>query len=152
MVHAGLVPGLPIDNQDPSSIMNMRIIDLKTHVPSKKHERRNSIPWFKLWNKFQRLLPSHRKLLKPLPGLDDILSRRTIVVYGHDSKRGLQIGTYTKGLDTGCVKGGKLTALMVSAGGRQEIVQVDCQEDYTKHVGLDGVTHSRDAHSADEGD
>ena len=151
MVHAGLVPGLPIDNQDPSSIMNMRIIDLKTHVPSKKHEKRNSIPWFKLWNKFQRLLPSHRKLLKPLPGLDGILSRRTTVVYGHDSKRGLQIGTYTKGLDTGCVKGGKLTALIVSAGGRQEIMQVDCHQEYTKKAETGAVLQDRDA-SIEDGD
>ena len=149
MVHAGLIPGLPIDNQDPSSIMNMRMIDLKTHVPSKKHERRNSIPWFKLWNKFQRLLPSHRKLLKPLPGLDAILSRRTTVVYGHDSKRGLQIGRYTKGLDTGCVKGGKLTALIVSEGGRQEIVQVDCLENYTRKPDLDDVLSVRNALSVD---
>ncbi len=152
MVHAGLVPGLPIDSQDPSSVMNMRIIDLKTHVPSKKHQRRNSIPWFKLWNKFQRLLPTHLKLRKPIPGLDSILSRRTTVVYGHDSKRGLQIERYTKGLDTGCVKGGKLTALAVSEGGRQEIVQVDCQEDYTMKVDLDDTLQGNDAFLRDEGD
>jgi hypothetical protein len=151
VVHAGLVPGIPIDNQDPSSIMNMRIINLKNHVPSKKHYSKNSVPWVKLWNRFQRLLPSHSKLQTPVSGTDSILSRRTTVIYGHDSKRGLQLGTYTKGLDTGCVKGGKLTALVVSEGGHQEIVQVGCQ-DYTAKVDLDDVLQGRSGSSADEGE
>ena len=151
VVHAGLVPGLPIDSQDPSSIMNMRIIDLKTHVPSKKHQSQNSIPWFKLWNKFQRLLPAHSKLQTPTPGLDSILTHRTTIVYGHDSRRGLQIGKYTKGLDSGCVKGGKLTALVLSEGGRQDIVQVGCQ-DHTIKADLNNVLQGRAPSSSDEDD
>lgn len=51
------------------------------------------------------------------------------VVYGHDAKSGLSLKEYTKGLDSGCVKGGKLTALVVSDGGHQEIVQVK----FSKH-------------------
>jgi hypothetical protein len=50
------------------------------------------------------------------------------VIYGHDSKRSLSIAEYTKGLDTGCVKGEKLTALVVEDGGKQTIVQVKCQK------------------------
>lgn len=48
-------------------------------------------------------------------------------IYGHDSKSGLSLREYTKGLDSGCVKGGKLTALVISDGGEQEIVQVKCK-------------------------
>ena len=152
VVHAGLVPGVPIDNQDPLSIMNMRIIDLKTHVPSKKHQGKNSIPWFKLWNKFQRLLPGLSSTPQTTtPGVDGILSRRTTVIYGHDSRRGLQMGKFTKGLDSGCVKGQKLTALVVSHGGRQEIIQVDCPRDYTVEVDLDEALQGRSA-STNEGD
>lgn len=38
------------------------------------------------------------------------------VIYGHDSRRGLQLRRWTKGLDTGCVKGGRLTALIIQGG------------------------------------
>ena len=50
------------------------------------------------------------------------------VIYGHDSKSGLSLKDFTIGLDSGCVKGGKLTALVVSDGGNQEIVQVKCSK------------------------
>jgi hypothetical protein len=53
------------------------------------------------------------------------------VVYGHDASSSLSIRTFTKGLDTGCVKGGKLTALVIDDGGKQNIVQVSCH-DYLK--------------------
>lgn len=49
------------------------------------------------------------------------------VVYGHDASRSLSIRTFTKGLDSGCVKGGKLTALVIEDGGKQSIVQVSCR-------------------------
>lgn len=50
----------------------------------------------------------------------------TTIIYGHDSKSSLSLKRYTKGLDSACVKGGQLTALVVGAGGQQEIVQVEC--------------------------
>lgn len=132
VVHAGLVPGLALDNQDPSSIMNMRIINLKNQVPSKKHKAKHSIPWSALWNRFQTLIPWRTKIQKPPPDADPILSKRTTVIYGHDARRGLQIGKYTKGLDSGCVRGGQLTALVVSEHGKQELIQVECQEYWAK--------------------
>jgi hypothetical protein len=42
--------------------------------------------------------------------------RHTTIIYGHDAKQGLQLKQYSKGIDTGCVKGGKLTALVLSDG------------------------------------
>ncbi len=51
-----------------------------------------------IWNAAQERLP---------PDL------RTTVIYGHDARRGLNLQPYTKGLDTGCVKGGPLTALVI---------------------------------------
>jgi hypothetical protein len=50
-----------------------------------------------------------------------------VVIYGHDSKAGLQIYRWTKGIDSGCVSGGKLTALILNAKGQQEIVSVGCE-------------------------
>lgn len=35
VVHAGLVPGVELEKQDPVSVMNMRTLDLETRVPSR---------------------------------------------------------------------------------------------------------------------
>jgi hypothetical protein len=107
-VHAGLVPDIPLEAQDPFHVMNMRSIDLKTRIPSSKH---SGTPWEKFWNHRQRKLPHHE---------------RVSVVYGHNRKRGLNVHEYTFGLDSGCVNGDKLTALVVDGEGKTEIVQVKC--------------------------
>lgn len=123
-VHGGLVPGISLENQDPMSVMNMRIIDLATHIPSHKHEQKGSIPWFSFWNKYQRLINAQGTIFghRKSPS-----TKHTTVVYGHDSRRGLQINKYTKGLDSGCVRKDKLTAWIVSDYGKEEYVHVKCQ-------------------------
>ena len=45
VVHAGLVPGVALEKQDPYNVMNMRTIDLDTHVPS---QDRIGMPWVKV--------------------------------------------------------------------------------------------------------
>jgi hypothetical protein len=57
----------------------------------------------------------------------DNVSKRATIVYGHDSKRGLNIHKYSKGLDSGCLRGGSLTAMIIDAKGRQKFVSVDCK-------------------------
>lgn len=109
VVHAGLVPGIPLEHQDPYNVMNMRTINLKTRVPS---ENREYTHWEKLWNHAQRKL--HKE-------------DRVTVVYGHDARRGKNIQKYSKGLDSSCVKGGRLTALVIDARGREKYVQVKCK-------------------------
>ena len=44
-VHAGLVPGVSLDRQDPISVMHMRTLDLKTHIPSRSG---SGTPWIKV--------------------------------------------------------------------------------------------------------
>ena len=51
-----------------------------------------------------------------------------VVVYGHDSKSGLQMHRWSKGLDSGCIGGGKLTALIMDAQGKTKLVQVGCKD------------------------
>jgi len=117
VVHAGLAPGVPLEKQDPFQVMNMRTIDLATRVPT---EQREGEPWEKVWNHFQKAAVQERQ--------------RVNVVYGHDSKRGLNIEKYTRGLDSGCVKGGKLTALVVNEHGKEKIYNVRCKNDYTTNA------------------
>lgn len=50
-----------------------------------------------------------------------------VVIYGHDSKTGLQINRFSKGLDSGCVGGGKLTAMVLDAKGRTKLFHVGCE-------------------------
>lgn len=52
--------------------------------------------------------------------------RPMVVVYGHDAKGGLRIKRWTKGLDSACVGGGRLSALVVDARGEGEVVDVGC--------------------------
>ncbi|KAL2003864.1 hypothetical protein VTN02DRAFT_1886 [Thermoascus thermophilus] len=115
VVHGGLVPGVPLERQDPSSVMSMRTIDLATHVPSSS---KKGMQWTKLFNKHQSI---------SLAGVPDPESKMMTVIYGHDASSGLKLKKYTKGLDSGCVHGGKLTALIVEDGGKQSIVQVKCK-------------------------
>ncbi|THC88405.1 hypothetical protein EYZ11_012145 [Aspergillus tanneri] len=124
VVHGGLVPGVDLEKQDPFSAMNMVTIDLERHVPSTS---RAGTHWTKLFNKHQSLLYSSFKNT-----VEDPKSMTTTVIYGHDSYNSLSLKTYTKGLDTGCVEGGKLTALVIADGGEQKVVQVRCN-DYSKN-------------------
>ena len=126
VVHAGLVPGIKLEEQDPFSVMNMRLIDPTSNTPPTDHERKGSVPWFEVWNKHQMKQPKVRASVNETKGSSD--PTRTTIIYGHDAKRGLQIHDYTKGLDSSCVRGGQLTALVISAGGTQEIFQVSCAD------------------------
>lgn len=160
IVHAGLVPGVELEKQDPWAVMNMRTLsyprqeirEKEGEAPrlNKRHEeepedaqsppddedvdmdtsiipfdRRIALPsdghkgerWTDAWNLHQLRLP--RRL------------RRT-VVYGHDAKTGYKESKYTFGLDSACIKGEALTALIVEAseggGFKHKTLQVRCRE------------------------
>ncbi|CAJ2502134.1 Uu.00g049870.m01.CDS01 [Anthostomella pinea] len=161
VVHAGLVPHVPLRRQDPYFVMNMRSIDRRTHVPSALRETKHgrSRPWMELWNWYNDRVASGRSLKDfhiysesdweaqlarvssgPLlgrlweavtgGGLPPNAAKRPkpqTVVYGHDSKMGLQLHCWSKGLDSACVGGGKLSALVLDAKGSMEIVSVGCK-------------------------
>ena len=148
VVHAGLVPRIPLDRQDPYFVMNMRSIDHRTHVPSALRSTTYSRPWYEMWNWYNDRLSRGRSLqgffTLPVPlenkpdevqgwysrllGASKAEPTPRVVVYGHDSKAGLQLHHWSKGLDTTCVAGGKLTALVVNADGSTELVSVKCKD------------------------
>lgn len=86
VVHGGIVPGRPVESHDPSVLMNLRSLTPEG-LPSKHVE--DGEPWAQHWRGPE------------------------IVVFGHDALRGLQVHEKAIGLDTGCVYGGELTALVL---------------------------------------
>ncbi|QQR88973.1 MAG: metallophosphoesterase [Myxococcales bacterium] len=101
VVHAGLRQGLPLEKQDRIEMITMRSVLSEGRI-SKKITN-DCEPWAKLWSG-----PEH-------------------VVFGHDAIRGLQQYPFATGLDTGCVYGGKLTALLFP---ERKLISVDAQEIY----------------------
>ncbi|KAF9772764.1 hypothetical protein IL306_009495 [Fusarium sp. DS 682] len=180
-VHGGLVPLLPLEDQDPWAVMNMRGLvypdpeatvtepiragllkgaksrtrryaayhdatdaeikaelakwadvvnngegftgEYKQGVIGFPLETREGDWWIDAWNRWQNSIEDPEK--------------RSIVVYGHDARVGLQVGgdtpevaRYTFGLDSGCVYGKSLTAMVIhdtedGKGLSHSIVQVD---------------------------
>jgi predicted phosphodiesterase len=86
VVHGGLVPGVPVEEQEPDLMLTLRSIS-PSGKPSKRIEEGE--PWASKWKG-----PEH-------------------VVFGHDAVRGLQKYPFATGLDTGCVYGRSLTALIL---------------------------------------
>jgi hypothetical protein len=101
VVHAGLVPGVSLEDQNPHDMMNMR----NFHEGTGTSRTDLGTPWT------QHYIGQH-------VGKD--------VVFGHDATKGLQICDHALGLDTGCVYGGDLTAGVFTGGGSLEgIYRVD---------------------------
>ncbi|KAH7007414.1 aflYe/ orf/ Ser-Thr protein phosphatase family protein [Ilyonectria destructans] len=116
VVHAGLVPGIPLEEQDPHAIMHMRSLDMSgdTVVPA---EADGNEGWVAAWDRSQDNLGAGET--------------PTTVVFGHDAKRGVQLGKYTIGLDSACVYGKELSALLIETteeGIEHRIVQVPCAD------------------------
>lgn len=102
VVHAGLETNLPLKEQDPYNLMNMRSI-LADGSASRSYEE--GTPWAELW---------------PGPRL---------VVFGHDAVRGLQTREHAIGLDTGCVYGGWLTGVWLP---ERDLVSVPARATYAR--------------------
>lgn len=81
VVHAGLDPALPFEQQAPDTLMRIRTV-----------KRRGPVLWGTCYEG-----PPH-------------------IVFGHHAAQGLQLHPWATGLDTGCVYGGRLTALVLAAG------------------------------------
>lgn len=101
VVHAGLVPGVPLEQQNREHVLNLRSIQ-DDGTPTKRLSGR---PWASLW-----------------PGPER-------VVFGHDAMRGLQQHPCATGLDTGCVYGGRLTAILLP---ERRLISVPARRAYVK--------------------
>jgi diadenosine tetraphosphatase ApaH/serine/threonine PP2A family protein phosphatase len=87
VAHAGIDPSLPLASQDPWVVTHVRSID-EQGKPSEK--------WGELWGA-RYSGPEH-------------------IVFGHNARKRPQLHPYATGLDTGCVYGGRLTAMLLPEG------------------------------------
>ena len=88
VVHAGLVPGVSLDSQDPATMMSIRSIGTRGEA----RDRGGATPWGARW-----IGPPH-------------------VIFGHAASLEPQIHPWATGIDTGCVYGGYLTAMVLRFG------------------------------------
>lgn len=58
VVHAGLIHGVSLEDQDPIAIMNMRTLDRRCHLPS---DRTNGQHWADRWNRGEEKIAKGRK-------------------------------------------------------------------------------------------
>jgi len=100
VVHGGFVPGVPLNAQPRKYLLNLRSI----HKDGSPSRRIDGAPWASLWQG-----PAH-------------------VVFGHDALRGLQQHPFATGLDTGCVYGQRLTAMILP---ENRLVSVPAKQAYS---------------------
>lgn len=116
-VHAGLIPNLPLESQDPVHMTTLRNVysaedNTQQYFGTSKTDV--GVPWVTAW--------------------DESDHYNQHVYFGHDAKRGLQLGKFATGLDTGCLYGKKLSAMilpsreLVQIAAKQEYVQVDSKD------------------------
>jgi hypothetical protein len=88
VVHAGLVPGVPLEQQDPAMMMRIRSVGDRGEA----RDHGGATPWGARY-----VGPPH-------------------VVFGHAASLDAQLHPYATGIDTGCVYGGYLTAMVLVPG------------------------------------
>lgn len=106
IVHAGLVPGIPLTEQELTNMIIMRNLVKSPEGTLCAAELTNEgEAWASFW-----------------PGPDH-------VYFGHDARRKLQKHAHATGLDTGCVYGNQLTGAVVTKDST-ELIQVKAKQVY----------------------
>lgn len=106
IVHAGLIPGIPLTEQDLTNMIIMRNLKKSSEGTLTAAELTNEgEAWASFW-----------------PGPDH-------VYFGHDARRKLQEHAHATGLDTGCVYGNQLTGALVMKESR-ELIHVKAKQIY----------------------
>ncbi|CCM04223.1 uncharacterized protein FIBRA_06390 [Fibroporia radiculosa] len=101
------------DNRDPWALLNMRGVRKSGKVTRRNDKGK---PWSKLWNNQIKRCGGFDTWSESEDADSDVLSlpcEPATVVYGHAATRGLDIKRWSMGVDTGCLYGRQLTALVL---------------------------------------
>ncbi|KAI0065102.1 Metallo-dependent phosphatase [Artomyces pyxidatus] len=95
-------------NNDPWVVLNMRNL-LKDKTVSRK--TKSGTPWSEVWNSVMPRCSGYE--IEHKKDKDDLPCHPSTVIYGHAAARGLDVKRWTIGLDSGCVYGRRLTAMVL---------------------------------------
>ncbi|POW00114.1 hypothetical protein PSHT_13230 [Puccinia striiformis] len=127
-VHAGMLPWVPPtepegdkarevmtllgvkENKDPYTLLEMRGLK-KGRRPTKNASKGK--PWYKYWNKTMRTCDDQSTPSSRGSSARAWCQRTQYVVYGHWAGKGLTLKPWSIGLDSGCVYGRQLSALVL---------------------------------------
>jgi hypothetical protein len=116
VIHAGLVPGVPIEEQRRTTLLSIRGLG----EAGEPVDRRGGVLWGVSYQG-----PPH-------------------IVFGHNAGVSPQLHPWATGIDTGCVYGGALTALVLDEGARvprdvvarkRLLVTVPARREYSRPIG-----------------
>jgi len=101
-------------NDVPQNNMPWVVLNMRSILKDKTITRSNrGTPWSKGYNEAMDRCAGYRADLDADATAKGLPCMPTSVIYGHAAARGLDINRWTFGLDTGCVYGRKLTALVL---------------------------------------
>lgn len=131
-VHAGLVPGVPLEEQDPDKVMRIRTLDPVTMKVGQRTDEQEPLEdppgtvfWTSLWNGPFSVVYGHAvnkgSLRKPECFEHPLVNRGW-------SEANEMIACL--GIDTGCCFGGRLTAAELGRNGSVQITQVQSRGQY----------------------
>lgn len=103
MVHGGFAPGAPWQTQDERTVTRIQVVDKKGRAMKRSEAPAGARHWSEFWTG-----PEY-------------------VVYGHSPSPNVRVAKNSLGLDTGCVYGGSLSALILP---EKRIVQVRAAKRY----------------------
>ena len=110
IVHAGLVPNVPLEKQKYGDITRMRnLISTPTFLRFKVQahpKTEKGVAWATKWEG-----PEH-------------------VYFGHDAKRKIQDLPFATGLDSGCLYGNFLTGIIIDSSMHRSFVHVEAKQKY----------------------
>lgn len=117
-VHGGLLPGLPLKDQPEDKIIRARWVDadgkpVPTDYDAKEAQPPGTFHWTEQYDGDLNVVYGHEAHSLHTPRIDERPN-----------------GTKCYGIDTGCVHGGRLTAMVVANGHVQGFVQVPALKKY----------------------
>jgi hypothetical protein len=95
----------------------MRSVLPDGEVTRDQHE---GIPWSVIWN--EEVAKCRGFGIDYLDKKEGLPCYPITVVYGHAASRGVDLKRYSKGLDSGCVRGRQLSAIVLSQKGEADLV------------------------------
>jgi hypothetical protein len=137
-VHGGFKPGVPLAEQDPKKVVRMRWVDAEgDHVPVDYDAAgwkppEGSVHWTERWSGPESVVYGHEafNLSEPRVTKSESYGAIHLPHEGYSKAAFGPVQVETWGIDTGCVHGGRLSALVFHPDGRRELAQVSARRVY----------------------